>query len=541
MISTTCDASSFQNSRIYWLAFTVYWSFLLTGYDSGITGGVVSSAYFQSKFGIIPVSGTPDQHRVDAVSSNIVSALQGGAFFGALSSAPVSARIGRRYTLLAYTFIFLVGATLLTIAGGSRGLSFIYGGRFVEGIGLGALSAVAPAYVSECAPKNVRGRITGMFQIMVAIGLMLAYFVNYGISLHIRDSSKIWRIPFGFQIIPAGITMLGLLTVKESPRWLASKGRSEEASTVLAYLRKMDPNSPRVRSELAEIEAVLQEQRDARNSVVGLRDAFFGRGNLIRFVIALVIFFLQQWCGQKAINNYTPQTFTSIGYTSGANSLLASAIYGVVKVIATSIFVLFFIDSLGRKASLCASAVGMSATLFILGMLLKTYPPPSTLNSSPAAASKAMAAMLYLYECFYSMGWGPLATVYVSDIFPTQTRHYGLAMASASKWLWNFVISQVTPRMITGLGYKMFLVFAALNIGALASFSLLIPETKGCSLEEMDVVFGSISADQRQANIEKQERVCHGDEEVSTTSETASTMVDLQISGSKSSIWTQTV
>ncbi|KAI0064835.1 general substrate transporter [Artomyces pyxidatus] len=493
----TLNLSPLQNSRVYWLACVVYWGVFLIGYDSGIAGGVISSIYFQTEFDIIPVSGIPDQRHIDSVSSNIVSALQCGAVLGALTSAPVSAQMGRRYTLLAYICISLLGATLLTSAGGSHGLDYIYAGRFIEGIGLGALSAVAPAYVSECAPRDVRGRITGMFQIMLAIGLTIAYFVNYGISLHVHNSSKIWRLSFGFEIVPGGLMILGLLTVRESPRWLASKGRSKEALEILAYLRGVNQDSWSVRSELAEIEATLSEEREARKNL-GLKNAFIGKGNF------------------NSINNYTPQTFKLIGYTSVTGSLLASALYGVVKLTATSIFVLYFIDSFGRKVSFFVSAVGMSTSLFILAALLKTS-PFVYVDSNPPVASKAMAIMLYLYECFYSMGWGPLATVYVSDIFPNRTRHYGLATASASKWLWNFVISQITPRMMTELGYKMFLLFATLNIGALAIFSLLIPETKGYSLEEMDIIFGSVTADQRRANIENYEKESgHHREESST-------------------------
>jgi len=148
---------------------------------SGVAGGVVQSTYFQIKFGVRPAEGPANQSRIDNVSANVVSVLQGGAFFGALSSAPISAWIGRRKTLLAYTLIFVVGAILQTIANGEgkRGLGYIYGGRVVSGFGIGAISAVAPAYVSECSPKQVRGRITGMFQIMVAIGVMISYFINY--------------------------------------------------------------------------------------------------------------------------------------------------------------------------------------------------------------------------------------------------------------------------------------------------------------------------------------------------------------------------
>ncbi|KAF8469802.1 general substrate transporter [Russula ochroleuca] len=500
------DEAMLRNIRVYWLAFIAYWGIVLFGYDTGVAGGVVQSKYFQIKFGVRPVEGPVKQSRIDDVSANVVSALQGGAFFGALSSAPVSAWIGRRKTLLAYTVIFAVGAVLQTIANGEghRGLGYIYSGRIISGFGIGAISAVAPAYVSECSPTQVRGRITGMFQIMVAIGVMISYFINFGIGLHVHNSSRIWRIPFAFQFVPTGIMVLGLLTVPESPRWLASKGRSKEALINLAYLRRRLPSSQDVLHELAEIEAALAEERDAAR--LGLRDAFFGRGNFPRFFIAFFIFFLQQWCGQNSVSYYAPQIFTSIGYTGATNSLLAAGIYGVVKVIATTIFIFFFLNVWGRKPLLFISAMGMGTLFFIIGALLKIYPPASTPQPNPPASGKAMAAMLYIYVCFYSMGWGPLPWVYTSDIFPTRTRHYGMAVASSSQWLWNYVVAKVTPTIHTRLGYKMFLMFACLNVGAMAPFSLMIPETKGRSLEEMDIVFGAVSADNRAANIARHEQ-----------------------------------
>jgi len=228
---------------------------------------------------------------------------------------------------------------------GDRGLGYIYGGRVISGFGIGGISAVAPAYVSECSPKQVRGRITGMFQIMVAIGVMISYFINcmfcccslyafgpgldlcftVGIGLHVQNSSKIWRIPFAFQLVPAGIMAFGLLTVRESPRWLASKGRSAEALLNLAFLRKRSPDSQDILHELAEIEAALTEEREARTNV-GLREAFLGRGNFTRFLIAFFIFFLQQWCGQNSVGYYAPQIFTSVSdlFTSSSRPLMSS-------------------------------------------------------------------------------------------------------------------------------------------------------------------------------------------------------------------------
>jgi len=337
----------------------------------------------------------------------------------------------------------------------------------------------------------------------------MSYWVNYGISVHVKPGPKLWRIPFGVQLIPAGIMLLGLLTVKESPRWLASVGRTEDAIANLAYLRREPENSETVIHEMAEIEAQIQEEREARQGL-GLREAFLGKGNLIRFVIAFVIFLLQQWSGQNSVNYYAPQIFASIGYTARRNGLLATGVYGVVKVVATSLFIFFGVEWLGRKASLFISAMGMGTCFFIIGAILKTHPPPATdantIVADPPPASKAMAAMLYIYVCFYSMGWGPLPWVYCADIFPTRTRHYGMATASASQWLWNFTLSKTTPQMVLNLGYKIFLMFATVNIAGMGVFSLLIPETKGRSLEDMDIIFGAVTQERRDADIAKQER-----------------------------------
>ncbi|KAJ3900121.1 general substrate transporter [Lentinula edodes] len=496
----------FQNIRVYWLAFIAYWGILLFGYDTGIAGGVVGNLYFEETFGIANSTGTINTKKSDDVSSNVVSVLQAGAFFGALVSAPVSARFGRKWPLFIYTLIFAIGAILTIVPSGSnpeRGLGEIYAGRVISGFGIGAITAVSPAFVSECFPKEVRGRITGLFQVMVASGIMISYFINLGVGLHVKNNPKIWRIPFGLQLVPAGMMALGLLTIKESPRYLASIGRNEEAIDNLAYLRRSPADSESVALEMAEIQAAIQEERLARVSL-GWREAFFGKGNAIRFLIAFMIFLLQQWSGQNSVTYYAPQIFASIGYTGTKNSLLASGILGVVKVVTVSTFVAFGVERFGRKRFLFISSMGMGILFFIIGALLKTHPPPAAsandAPSSPSRASQAMAAMLYLEGVCYVIGWGPLPWIYVSEIFPTRTRHYGLALASASQWLWNFVISKQTPIMKTELGYKLFLMFASVNIGALAVFSLLIPETKGKSLEEMDI-FGAVDVEQRQKDI----------------------------------------
>lgn len=141
-----------------------------------------------------------------------------------------------------------------------------------------------------------------------------------GISLHIKTGPNVWRIPLGMQIVPAGIMAFGLLTVKESPRWLAQQGRHEDALANLSYLRRLPPyangaHHEAVLHEYAEIEAAIKEERAAREGL-GLKEAFLGKGNWIRFVIAIVIFLFQQWCGQNSVNYYAPQIFQSVSHPS---------------------------------------------------------------------------------------------------------------------------------------------------------------------------------------------------------------------------------
>jgi hypothetical protein len=261
---------------------------------------------------------------------------------------------------------------------------------------------------------------------------------------------------------------VGLLFVTESPRWLASKGRTQQALNALAHIRKLPTSDEAVRLEFAEIEASIREEREVR-AELGVKEAFLGKGNFIRFVIAFVIFVLQQWAGQNSVGYYAPRIFQAIGYTGTSKSLLASGIYGIVKVVSTAIFILWGIDRFGRKISLTVSAFGMGTLFFIIGAILKTH--PTTATTVVGDAQRAMAAMLYIYVCFYSFGWGPTPWIYVSDIFPTRTRHYGLAVASSSQWLFNFVVAKVTPTLETKLGYKLFFMFATINVSAIVVFS----------------------------------------------------------------------
>ncbi|EPQ26203.1 uncharacterized protein PFL1_06138 [Pseudozyma flocculosa PF-1] len=488
-MASTAKESFFVNIHVYFLALIAYFGIFLFGWETGVAGGVVSQQFFLDAFGL------KDKKKV---SSIVVAILQAGAFVGSLPAPVLSNKYGRKKVLFGYNLIIALGSTLQTVPGVGDSVVWIYVGRIVAGFGIGGITSIASGYVSECCPKNVRGRITGMFQVIVAAGVMVSYFVNYGSKKNLKGA-QIWRVPFGFQLVPSGLMAIGLLFAKESPRWLAKVGRTEEALRNLAFLRRKRPDSDEVVAEMAEINAAIREEQLTQ---VTLKSCITTKGTNIRFFIAFLLFVFQQWSGQNTVSYFSPQIFKSIGYKGETSALLASGIYGVVKFAATGLWVFYGVETVGRRWSLFSSTFGMGVLFFIIGGLLKNYPPDAN-AASPSASSQAMAAMVYLIAVVYSLGVGPLCWVYVSEIFSNGTRHWGLALASATQWLFNFSQAWASPYIIEDMGYKAFFFFGALNIGGFAVFAFFLPETKNKSLEDMDIIFGSITQEQRDRDMAK--------------------------------------
>ncbi|KAF9731548.1 hypothetical protein PMIN03_002361 [Paraphaeosphaeria minitans] len=491
----------FKNRRVYLLTSVAYMGSLLFGYDTGVMGSVLSLEAFKKDFGLPTGSSGFASAQNAYVSSNVVSLLTAGCFFGAIAAAFLNERFGRRYSLMGFSVVFLVGAAIQTAAHHKIGM--IYAGRVIAGLGIGGMSSITPVFVSENAPPEVRGRIAGLFQEFLVIGSTFAYWLDYGVSLHIPVSTQQWRVPVAIQLIPGGIMLIGLFFLKESPRWLMKKGRHSEAAVSLAHIRCESLDSPDVIKELAEIRAAIEEELNATEGVTW-RECLLP-GNRYRFITGFVLMFWQQFSGTNSIGYYAPQIFQTVGVSKSNASLFATGVYGTVKVITTGIFLIIGIDFVGRKKSLMAGAAWMSAMMFIIGAVLATHPPdPTTASAGTVSkASIAMVAMIYLYVIGYSASWGPVPWVYLSEIFPTRLRAYGVGMGAATQWLFNFVITKITPEAINHVGWKTFLMFGifCLCMGIFAF--LFIKETKGRTLEDMDVLFGAVSPEQRAQDVER--------------------------------------
>ncbi|KAL4767821.1 general substrate transporter [Aspergillus nidulans var. acristatus] len=489
--------SFFKNSRVYMLSAVAYMGSFLFGYDTGVMGSVLALDSFKHDFHLATGSTGFASSKEAEISSNVVALLTAGCFFGAIAGAVANDRYGRKNSLLVLSVIFMIGAAVQT--GGKGTIAYIYGGRVIAGFGIGGMSAITPIYVSENCPPNVRGRIAGLFQEFLVIGVTVSYWLCYGVEKNIAPSTKQWRIPIGFQLVPSGLMFIGLWFLKESPRWLMKQGRREEATASLAFTRRADPNSDEVQQELAEIRASIEEELRSTEGVTW-REVLLP-GNRLRFLNAFLIMFWQQFSGTNSIGYYAPQLFQTIGVASTDTSLFTTGIYGVVKVVSTGLFLLIGIDRFGRKWSLVGGGWAMAVFMFILGAVLVSYPPMDT--DTISNASIAMIVMIYLYVISYSASWGPIPWVYISEIFPTRLRAYGVGMGSATQWLFNFVVTKFTPSAVSNIGWRTFIMFGVFCFAMGLWVCIFIKETKGKRLEDMDDIFGGKTVEQMQKDIEQ--------------------------------------
>ncbi|KAF2500871.1 quinate permease [Lophium mytilinum] len=488
----------FKNRRVYLLTSVAYMGSLLFGYDTGVMGSVLALKAFKKDFGL-PTESTGFANARNAyVSSNVVSLLTAGCFFGAIAAAFLNERFGRRYSLMGFALVFLVGASVQTAA--HHHLGMIYGGRVIAGLGIGGMSSITPVYVSENCPPKVRGRIAGLFQEFLVVGSTFAYWLDYGVSLHIPVSTRQWRIPVAIQLIPGGFMLIGLCFLKESPRWLMKQGRHDEAAASLAHIRCEEPGSEEVVKELAEIRAAIEEELNATEGVTWKECLL--PGNRYRFLTGFCLMFWQQFSGTNSIGYYAPQIFQTVGVSKSSASLFATGVYGTVKVVTTGLFLILGIDRFGRRKSLLAGAAWMATMMFIIGAVLATH-PPVVKSDTVSSASIAMVVMIYLYVIGYSASWGPVPWVYLSEIFPTRLRAYGVGMGAATQWLFNFVITKITPEAVNHIGWRTFLMFGifCVSMGIFAFF--FIKETRRLKLEDMDILFGRVTAEQRAEDVER--------------------------------------
>ncbi|KAJ6185856.1 hypothetical protein N7519_007157 [Penicillium mononematosum] len=479
------DPVNIYNLRTIVVSLVACGGALLFGMDMGIIGGVLTMGPFKDDYGLNKLTTTGHAN----LSSNIVSVIQAGAFLGCLIAIWLANRIGRRLSLIFASVLVFIGVALQAAAMGR--IAALYVGRFIAGVAIGIASTVNPLYVSENAPRGIRGLLTGFYQLSVVTGLTLAFWINYGCSLHIKGKPQ-YIIPLALQALPAVILFIGMIFANESPRFLAMKS-PEKAHAVLSKLRDLPMDHPYVQNEMEGILLQLEEERAlaANASAFTLfKEAFTVKSYRRRTFLCVTLMMWSNLTGTNAMTYYSPEIFKSVGLSESSVGLFATGIYGIVKLVSCFIFIFFVTDSLGRRRSLLWTGVVQGVALFYVGFYIRFDPPVS--GMSPTAAGYVALVAIYIFAAVYQFGWGPVVWTYCSEIPAARLRTLQMGMATASQWLFNFVVAKATPSMFATLGvngFGTYFIYGSFCFAMVIFAWFLVPETNGLLLEDMNELF----------------------------------------------------
>jgi SP family sugar:H+ symporter-like MFS transporter len=494
-LQATTDINRVE-APVTWKAYLmcVFASFggILFGYDSGYINGVLSMDYIVHKYTGLPYSdsGSSSFALPSWQQSMIVSFLSLGTFLGAIIAGDLADFIGRRTTILAGCLVYTIGVILQAA---STEYKLLIVGRVIAGVGVGFVSAIIILYMSEIAPRKVRGAIVSGYQFCITIGLLLASCVDYA-TQNRRDTGS-YRIPIAIQFLWSIILSTGLFLLPESPRYFVKRGRIDRAAQVLSRVRGQPMESEYIQQELAEIvanheyELQVIPQGSYFNSWVNcFRGSLFKAGsNLRRTILGTSLQMMQQWTGVNFVFYFGTSFFKSLGTIS--NPFLISLITTLVNVCSTPLS-FWMIERFGRRTILIYGAAGMVVCQFIVAIA-------GTVDGSNHATVSAMIAFICIYIFFFATTWGPAAWVVIGEIFPLPIRSRGVGLSTASNWLWNCIIAVITPYMVGqdkgNLGPKVFFIWGSLCACCFVYAYFLVPETKGLTLEQVDRMFEEVS------------------------------------------------
>ncbi|KAF4990306.1 hypothetical protein FDECE_14449 [Fusarium decemcellulare] len=489
-------------SSLHVLSIALFASFggLLYGYQQGVLGQALVMPAFKRMF--------PHIASNSSAKGWLTSILQLGGWAGALSAGVLCEVFSRKHTIFGGSLWVILGSYLTA---GARTEAYLYAGRFFTGVGVGILSATGPLYNAELAPPEIRGLLVSMQQLATTIGIMSAYWVGYGTN-YIGGTGEgqrelAWRLPLIIQGIPAVILAIGVWLLPFSPRLLVNHGRDDEALKTLGRLRRLPVDHRLIRIEYLEIKAESEFEKRSFDKkfpklaskagsnkllreLAQYTNIFRTKDSFKRVAIGGAIMFFQQWSGIDSIIYYAPIVFQSLGFTDNTTSLLATGVVGVINVL-TTIPAMLFIDKVGRKKLLICGSIGMLICQLVTGVIGAKY--QSSWASNKAAGWGAVV-MIWLYIVNFAYSWGPASWTLISEIFPLSIRAKGTSISASSNWMNNFAVAFMTPPMLSGLKWGTFIFFSVwCLIGGLFVFFVL-PETKGKTLEEMDIVFGSTTS-----------------------------------------------
>ncbi|MCX5087467.1 sugar porter family MFS transporter [Streptomyces sp. NBC_00365] len=450
------DAPAAVRRRLRVITVIATFGGLLFGYDTGVINGALP--YMTDDLGLTPVT-----------EGMVTSSLLLGAALGAVDGGRLSDARGRRRSILTLAVLFFVGALGCTLAPTT---AIMVVARFVLGLAVGGASVTVPVYLAEISPAERRGALVTRNELMVVSGQLLAFTSNAILADVGGGSGGVWRWMLVIATIPAVVLWFGMLVMPDSPRWLASQSRFNEAFEVLRQVR----SEARAQAELSEVSALAV--KDEQEKLDGWRDMkatpWVRRLMFIGFGIAVV----QQITGVNTIMYYGTQILTDAGFTADS-ALTANIANGVISVLATFVGI-WLLDRVNRRPMLMTSQIETATALLLIGVFSLALPEGT-------GRAFAVLAMTVTFLAFQQGAISPVTWLMLSEIFPMRMRGFGIGVAAMVLWLTNFAIGLVFPSLVSGIGIShTFFLFVVAGVLSLVFVKLYVPETRGRTLETLE-------------------------------------------------------
>ncbi|KAI5002332.1 hypothetical protein ZWY2020_026982 [Hordeum vulgare] len=454
---------------------------LIFGYDIGISGGVTSMDPFLLKF-------FPEVYRQKQAASKsnqycqydnqllqaFTSSLYLAALVASFFASTVTRVLGRKWSMLAGGFTFLVGAAL---NGAAQNVAMLIVGRMLLGVGIGFANQSVPVYLSEMAPAHLRGMLNIAFQLMITIGILAAELINYGTN-KIKGGHG-WRVSLALAAVPAVIITVGALFLPDTPNSLMERGHPEASRRMLRRIRGTDDIGEEYADLVAAREISKQVQHPWRNILM--------RKYRAQLTMAVLIPFFQQVSGINVINFYAPVLFETLGFRGDA-SLLSSVMTGGVLVLG-SVVSMFTVDRLGRRKLFLQGGAQMLVSQIAVGTLIAVRFGTSGVGEMPRGYAAAVVLFICVYVAGFVWSWGALGWLVPSEIFPLEIRSAGQSITVSVNMFFTFVIAQAFLTMLCHMKFGLFYFFAGWVVVMTTFVAFFLPETKNVPMEEMVLVW----------------------------------------------------
>ncbi len=422
---------------------------LLSGYDTGVISGAL---LFINETWVLP----------DTLQGFLVSSVLIGAVIGAATNGILADIFGRKKIIMATAVIFILGSILCAFA---PNVYVLILSRIFVGFAVGIVNFVVPLYLSEVSPKNLRGTLVSLYQWAITAGILFSYFINAVFAQAVYN----WRWMLFAGVVPGLVLFIGMCFMSDTPRWLVSKNRDDEAKKVFS---KIEPDIE-PEKEIAEIKETLVDNRQEKTFRLK-------KWMIMPFVVGIGIMFAQICTGINTIIYYAPTIFKTAGFDSNLTAIYATTGIGVVNFIMTIVAV-FFTDRIGRKPLLYFGLTGVMLSLFALGT---SFAFAGGLGSS---LKWVAVGSLVTYIICFAMSLGPIGWILVSEVFPLRIRGIAMSVCTVSNFAFNFFVVGSFPVLLHRIGGAWtFWIFGIVSILCIIFVYFFVPETKGISLEEIE-------------------------------------------------------